>query len=74
MAEDEEGIPSEAEHEADAALMRQLEVFARKFDKADAKKDFASKVELARRVVQILDFAKGPECCSPAPADERHPQ
>lgn len=67
-AEDERDIPSEEDHLADAAMQRKLEVLARRFDKADAQNDFASKVALAGKIVQILDWAKLAQSPSTTPS------
>jgi hypothetical protein len=61
-------LPTDAEYAEDDAMMRKLELIVRRSEKDQiaSKHDFASKVELARKVVQILENAKPvPTCLSP---------
>lgn len=53
-------IPTDAEHAADEKIQRKLEAIVRRSDKDQevAKNDFADKVALARKVVQLLESAK----------------
>jgi hypothetical protein len=53
-------IPTDAEYAADEKIQRKLEAIVRRSEKDQevAKEDFASKVELARKIAQILDSAK----------------
>ena len=61
--EDTQDMPTDAQHAADESFMRKLESIVRRSEKDQvlAKADFARKVELARKVVQILDSARPQE-------------
>jgi hypothetical protein len=53
-------IPTDAEYAADDKMMRKLMKIVEKDarDQASAKNDLATKIELAKRIVQILESAK----------------
>lgn len=53
-------IPTDTEHAEDEKIQRKLEAIVRRSeqDQEAAKEDFASKVTLARKVVQILESAQ----------------